>query len=69
MWPEVGLAGPGVLVLGTPPSDAHNGATRPRQHRRHLCRLIHSLRLPDKQRHRRGTTLTIGELKSSKIVG
>jgi len=28
------------------------------KHRRRPCRLIHSLRLPDEQRHRRGTTLT-----------
>jgi hypothetical protein len=33
-------------------------STRHRQHRRRPCRLIHSLRLPDEQRHRRGTTLT-----------
>jgi hypothetical protein len=35
-------------------SDANDGATRHRRHRRHPRRLIHSLRLPDDQRHRRG---------------
>jgi hypothetical protein len=40
------------------PSNAYDGATRDRQHHRRPYRLIHSLRLPNKQRHRRMTTLT-----------
>ncbi len=52
-------------------SDAHDGATRQRQHRRRPCRLIHSLRLPDEQRHRRGTTLIyaapVGEYGTTRI--
>lgn len=43
-----------VLNTSKLPSDTHDGATRQRQHRRCPRRLIHSLRLPDKQRHRRG---------------